>query len=109
MTEGPAPEQFLYLATVGRRTGLPHLIEIWFVEHAGRYYVVSERRDASQWVKNLRAQPAVGFVVGRRVGRATARALDPAVDAALHAEVRALMDARYDWSDGLIVEIAPER
>ncbi|HTO07670.1 MAG TPA: nitroreductase family deazaflavin-dependent oxidoreductase [Myxococcota bacterium] len=104
----PEPEDFLYLATVGRRSGHPHLIEIWYVEHDGRYYVVSERREQSRWVQNLRAQPAVAFMVKRRVGRAQARALDPAADAALHAQVSELMDERYEWSDGLIVEIAPE-
>jgi hypothetical protein len=60
-------------------------------------------------VKNLRAQPAVAFMARRNVGRAVARALDPTTDAKLHATVSALMDARYEWSDGLIVEIAPTR
>src|SRR5262245_29930315 len=105
----PEPTDFLYLATVGHRSGRPHLIEIWYVEHDGRYYVVSERRERSAWVQNVRAEPAVAFMVKRRVGRATARALDPAADAALHAHVRKLMDERYEWSDGLIVEIAPDR
>ncbi|HTO56087.1 MAG TPA: nitroreductase family deazaflavin-dependent oxidoreductase [Myxococcota bacterium] len=102
------PGDFLYLATVGQKTGRPHLIEIWYVEHEGRYYVVSERRERSHWVQNVRAEPAVAFMAKRRVGRATARALEPERDAALHAKVSALMNARYDWSDGLIVEIAPE-
>jgi deazaflavin-dependent oxidoreductase (nitroreductase family) len=106
----PAGEQadFLYLATVGHHSGRPHLIEIWYVEHDGRYYVVSERRERSHWVQNIRAQPDVAFMVKRRLRRAQARALDPAADAALHAKVSALMDQRYEWSDGLIVEIAPE-
>ena len=105
----PEPDDFLYLATVGHQTGRPHLIEIWYVEHDGRYYVVSERREQSHWVRNVRAQPSVAFMVQRRVGRAKARALDPAADAALHAQVVKLMDERYEWSDGLIVEIAPDR
>src|SRR5262245_29603787 len=103
----PEPDDFLYLATVGHRTGRPHLIEIWYVELDGRYYVVSEKRERSDWVQNVRVQPAVAFMVGRRLRRATARALDPAADAELHAQVSKLMDERYEWSDGLIVEIAP--
>jgi deazaflavin-dependent oxidoreductase (nitroreductase family) len=109
VTEPAAPDaDFLYLATVGRSSGRPHLIEIWYVEREGRYYVCSEHRERSDWVRNALAQPAVAFMVRRRVGRARARALDPAAEPELHAAVRALLDRRYDWSDGLIVEIAPE-
>src|SRR5258706_8175891 len=42
-------EPFLYLTTVGRTSGLPRTIEIWFVSLGGRHYLVSERRDASHW------------------------------------------------------------
>jgi len=105
----PEPADFLYLATIGARSGTPHLIEIWYVEHDGRYYVVSEKRDESQWVKNIRARPAVAFMAKRHVGRGVARTLDPVEDHEVHGRVRQLMDDRYDWSDGLIVEIAPTR
>jgi deazaflavin-dependent oxidoreductase (nitroreductase family) len=104
----PEPTDFLYLATVGHNTGRPHLIEIWYVEHEGRYYVVSEKRERSHWVQNVLRQPAVAFMVARRVGRALARPLDSAAEPELHAQASRLMDQRYDWSDGLIVEIAPE-
>ncbi|HTO69323.1 MAG TPA: nitroreductase/quinone reductase family protein [Myxococcota bacterium] len=107
MTEPAEPTDFLYLATVGHKSGRPHLIEIWYVEREGRYYVVSERREKSHWVQNVRQQPEVAFMVNRRLRRARGRALDPAAEPELHAAVRALMDQRYDWSDGLIVEIAP--
>jgi deazaflavin-dependent oxidoreductase (nitroreductase family) len=98
---------FLYLATTGHRTGRPHLIEIWFVEHEGRAYVVAENRERAHWVQNVRSQPAVAFMIGRRLQRATAREIDAAAEPELHAKIRELMDRRYDWSDGLIVEIAP--
>jgi len=103
----PEPTDFLYLATVGHRSGRPHLIEIWYVEHDGRYYVVSERLERSHWVQNVRAQPAVAFMVGRQLRRAVARPLERAAEPELHARVSRLMDERYEWSDGLIVEIAP--
>jgi hypothetical protein len=41
--------------------------------------------------------------------RATARVVDAQLEPTLAGNVRALMDAKYAWSDGLIVEIAPER
>ena len=70
--------------------------------------MVSEGRERSHWVQNVRAQPTVAFLVGRRLRRAIARPLDPAAEPELHARVSALMDERHDWSDGLIVEIVPE-
>ena len=33
---------FLYLTTIGWKTGKHHKIEIWFVEYNKRYYVISE-------------------------------------------------------------------
>ncbi len=34
--------QFLYLTTIGRKSGKPHQIEIWFVEYQGCCYIVNE-------------------------------------------------------------------
>lgn len=107
-------EAFLYLTTIGRTSGAPHQIEIWFVQRGSSYYVVAERGEAADWVKNLMASPRVRFSVGARsdptarlpLVEASARTL-PADDP-LAAEVRALMDAKYGWSDGLIVELRPD-
>lgn len=109
-------ETFLYLTTTGRTTGLPRQIEIWYVALDGRYYMVSERREDSGWVKNLRQTPSVRFSVGTRSNKgsalaetaATARVVSADREPALAARVHAAMDARYQWSDGLIVELAPE-
>lgn len=108
-------EHFLYLTTTGRTTGLPRTIEIWFVDHDGRYYVVSEAREQSNWVKNIQREPRATFCVGSRADRnagrptcaATARIVRPETDPALASAVGALMDAKYGWSDGLIVELSP--
>lgn len=100
---------YLYLTTTGRTSGNPHQIEIWFVEHDGAYYIVSGGRENSDWVKNIRANPAVTVSVGSREAGAwagTGRPLDPA-EPDLTAAVRAKMNAKYNWSDGLIVELRP--
>jgi deazaflavin-dependent oxidoreductase (nitroreductase family) len=104
----PRREGFLYLTTTGRASGAPREIEIWFAELRGRYYVISERREEAHWVRNLRREPRVEVEVGARRGPAQARALEEAADAALLAEVRAAFDRLYEWSDGLVVELAPE-
>ena len=99
--------QYLYLTTTGWRSGSPHMIEIWFVAHDGRYYLVSEKREQSHWVQNVRRAPAVTFHVGDKTFAGTGRIIDPVQEPDLAAAVSALMDAKYDWSDGLIVELAP--
>ena len=46
-------QQFLYLTTKGWKTGRQHRIEIWFVSYAGKYYVISERKEKAHWVQNI--------------------------------------------------------
>jgi deazaflavin-dependent oxidoreductase (nitroreductase family) len=101
-------EQFLYLTTTGWKSGQPHEIEIWYVGHDGCYYLVSEMREQSHWVKNIRHNPAITFRVGAQSFKGTGRAVDPATEPELAAAVSALMDAKYEWSKGLIVELKPE-
>jgi deazaflavin-dependent oxidoreductase (nitroreductase family) len=103
-------EPFLYLTTTGRVSGQPRTIEIWFVERAGRYYVVAEHREAAQWVQNLERNPAVRFRVGARdeegpTAPARARIVR---EPDLVAAVASLMMEKYGWSDGLVVEILPD-
>ncbi len=52
-------EPYLYLTTIGRRTGRPHRIEIWFAAHEGRLYLLAGGRERSDWVRNLQANPEV--------------------------------------------------
>lgn len=107
---------FLYLTTTGRKSALPRRIEIWFVESDGAHYVVSEMRREAGWVKNLERFPRVSFSVGTRAApesvrsttSARARAVDPSAEPDLAKRVSALMDEKYGWSDGLIVELRPE-
>src|SRR3954468_8256208 len=99
---------FLYLTTIGRRTGLPREIEIWFTERDGLYYVIAEHRDRAQWVQNIRAQPRVTVRLGERRFSAAARLIDRGREPALAQAVAALSEAKYGWSDGLIVELTPQ-
>ena len=108
-------EHFLYLTTTGRTSGEPRRIEIWYVAHGGRHYLISERRGESHWVRNIQRDPAVTFSVGTRADhaaslpptRATGRVVEDRDEPELASAVRALMDAKYGWSDGLIVELSP--
>lgn len=59
LEERYAAEQFCYLTTVGRASGKPHEIEIWFGLVDDVLYILSGGGDRSDWVKNLRREPAV--------------------------------------------------
>jgi deazaflavin-dependent oxidoreductase (nitroreductase family) len=102
-----APE-YLYLTTTGWKSGNPHQIEIWFTELDGRYYLISEPGERAHWVQNLRRNPAVVFRLGSgRQVRGTGRIVEAAREAELAAVVFKLFSAKYDWNEGLIVELCP--
>ena len=98
-------EQFLYLATTGWKTGRRHKIEIWFVEHGGKYYIMSEGKERAHWVQNIRHNPIVSFSVGEASFGGAGKVID-GMDP-LAAAINKLMKKKYGWDSGLIVELAP--
>jgi deazaflavin-dependent oxidoreductase (nitroreductase family) len=95
------------LTTHGWKTGKQHRIEIWFAEHNKRYYIISERIEGAHWVQNIKHNPSVTFCVNDRIFKGNARIVDQEKETALSAEVLKLMDTKYKWSQGLIVELTP--
>ncbi len=90
-------EDFCYLTTVGRVTGGPHEIEIWFALLGGTLYMLSGGRDRSDWVRNLQRNPGVTVRIRdeRFEGRARVVA-DPEEDAL----ARRLLVEKYERSPG---------
>jgi deazaflavin-dependent oxidoreductase (nitroreductase family) len=68
---------YCYLTTLGRRSGRPHTVEIWFGASGKTLYVLSGGRERADWVRNLRALPEAEVRVGGRLYGARARELDP--------------------------------
>ena len=99
-------EQFLYLTTRGRRSGLSREIEIWFTRRDDRFYVIAEY-PTSNWVRNLQAHSEVSIRVAQQTLTARARALLPETDAGLIEAVQKLSSSKYGWGDGLVVELVP--
>ena len=106
-TTGLTGEQYLYLTTTGRVTGLPREIEIWYVFDGGKFYVLAEHFHQAQWVKNIQRQPQVSVRIAGRRFQATARVLDETGDAAAWQTAQRLGREKYGWGDGLPVEITP--
>ena len=99
-------EEYLYLTTCGRKSGLPREIEIWFTQLGGRYYVIAEYAT-SQWLRNLQASPNVQVRIADQYLPATARVITPDSDPALHKRVQQSSREKYGWGDGVVVELAP--
>jgi deazaflavin-dependent oxidoreductase (nitroreductase family) len=88
-----AGEPYAYLTTIGRRTGEPHRIEIWFAVHDGRVYLMSGGRDRADWVRNVMANGQVRFEVGGETYAGSARVVSADEDDDRLA--RELLVARY--------------
>lgn len=98
-----AGEEFCYLTTIGRVTGRPHEIEIWFApspDPASRtLFMLAGGGERADWVRNLRRTPGVTIRIGGDTYRATARVVAP--EAAEDGLARRLLCAKYQgWREG---------
>jgi deazaflavin-dependent oxidoreductase (nitroreductase family) len=99
-------EQYLYLTTRGRSSGLSREIEIWFTYREGRFYVIAEYAT-SNWVQNLRANPQARVRIAGQSFAAQARFLDHKSEPELHRAVADFSHKKYGWGDGTVVELEP--
>ena len=44
--------KYIYLTTIGRKTGKPHKVELWFAYAASKIYL-SHEGERTDWMKNL--------------------------------------------------------
>ena len=108
-----AADDFCYLTTVGRKSGNPHEIEIWFAvddwlghsDHTGidapALYMMAGERGRADWVRNLMKTPQVAVRIGGETHQGQARVIDAAREPELDARVRRLLAAKYrEWADG---------
>ncbi len=100
-------EQYLYLTTRGRSSGLPRQIEIWFTHRDGCFYLIAEYQT-SKWVQNLRLHPDAQVRVGEMNFAVSARFVSPEAEPELHQSVADLSREKYGWGEGTIVELIPE-
>lgn len=93
-----ANEEYCYVTTVGRVTGKPHEIEIWFGMIGDTIYLLSGGGDKSDWVKNMRVQPQVEVRIGKHNFKGQVRF---ELEAEEETQVRELLAAKYQgWRKG---------
>jgi deazaflavin-dependent oxidoreductase (nitroreductase family) len=73
-----AEEPYCYLTTTGRVSGEPREIEIWFVLVGATLYLLSGGGDRSDWVRNLRRDPAVAVRIDGTTWPGRARIVEDA-------------------------------
>lgn len=86
------------LETIGRTSGMPREIEIWFAADGDRVYFLSGGRDDAHWVRNLRADPRARVRMGGRWFSGTAREIEGQAE---EPRARELLAAKYQgWREG---------
>jgi deazaflavin-dependent oxidoreductase (nitroreductase family) len=88
------------LETIGRASGLPRCIEIWFAGDAehDRIYVLSGGRDRAHWVRNIQQDSAVRVRIGEQWLTGRGRILGPGPE---DLRARRLVAAKYEaWREG---------
>ena len=92
-----ADEDFCYLTTLGRVTGRPHTIEIWFAIDGRTLYMLSGGRAESDWVKNLQQTSEVEVSIAGRRFEGNARLVEEGEEDEL---ARRLLVEKYESTPG---------
>ena len=91
-------EEYCYLTTIGRVTGKPHEIEIWFGLDNMALYLLSGGMDRSDWVKNLMKDPTVKIRIAQQNFTGTARLVKDEKEETM---ARYLLAEKYqEWENG---------
>lgn len=92
-----AKEDYCYLTTIGRVSGRPHEIEIWFGTQRHSLYLLSGSHR-SDWVLNLSKDPAVKVRIASHTFQGTARIVQ---DKDEDTVARYLVAEKYqEWEEG---------
>lgn len=98
ISRAQAARDFGYLTTVGRNSGQPRTVEIWFAARDSAIYILAGGGEDSNWVQNLKANPRVSIRIGRTDFRGTGRIVSNTDEDRL---ARRLLAAKYQgWSEG---------
>ncbi|MGH2418212.1 MAG: nitroreductase family deazaflavin-dependent oxidoreductase [Candidatus Limnocylindria bacterium] len=93
-----ANDSVCHLQTIGRTSGRPRTIEIWFATDRERIYLLAGGRHRAHWVRNLVADPHVRVRIGGRTLEGDARVIEGSEHETL---ARHLLAAKYQgWAEG---------
>jgi deazaflavin-dependent oxidoreductase (nitroreductase family) len=64
------------LITIGRTSGQPRRIVIWFAAIGDRLYLLAGGREQAHWVRNIQANPAVQVEIAKRAFEGRGRVVE---------------------------------
>lgn len=86
------------LETIGRRSGMPRGLEIWFAAEGDTILLLAGGRDRAHWVRNLRRDPRARVRIRGRWFEGTARELEGTAE---EESARRALAAKYQgWEPG---------
>ena len=92
-------QPYAWLTTIGRRSGKPRTVELWFVLDGSTVHFLAGGGEAAQWVRNAGVEPAVRLRLGQR--SYDGRVRRPELGSAEEQAARRRMAAKYQgWREG---------
>jgi deazaflavin-dependent oxidoreductase (nitroreductase family) len=93
-----ASEEYCYVTTMGRISGRPHEIEIWFGVNGNSLYLLSGGGERSDWVKNIRKNSGVTVWIAKHMFSGSARIVEDEEEERM---ARHLLAGKYQgWREG---------
>jgi deazaflavin-dependent oxidoreductase (nitroreductase family) len=68
--------KYIYLTTMGRRTGRPRTVELWFAIVCGENIYLSHEGEPTDWMKNILKNSKIRFRIGGDQYRGKARIVE---------------------------------
>jgi deazaflavin-dependent oxidoreductase (nitroreductase family) len=95
-----ASQPYAWLTAVGRRTGQPRTVELWFALRKSTVYFLAGGGESANWVRNSLAAGTVSLRLASGTYRGSARAVEPGTNE--DADARRLLAAKYQgWTEGV--------
>ena len=92
-------QPYAWLTTIGRRSGEPRTVELWFVLDRRTVHFLAGGGEDAQWVRNASVEPAVSLRLGQRTYAGRVRRPEPGSVEATDARRR--MATKYQgWREG---------
>jgi deazaflavin-dependent oxidoreductase (nitroreductase family) len=96
---GAADQPYAWLTTIGRRSGEPRTVELWYVLDGRTVHFLAGGGEHAHWVRNAEVEPRVRLRLGQRTYAGRIRR--PAQGSAEDAAARQRMAAKYQgWQAG---------
>ena len=97
-----ASQQYVHLATSGRRTKKQHTVELWFAISGDSAYLSHEGKE-TDWMKNIKKYSKVAFEIGGKSFAGNARWLEDGTEEAWTAK-EALYEKYYGKAAKEVIE-----